>query len=43
VEGELDLRLAAQRETARKAEIFSELRLLKSRQPVEGLFEGRWA
>jgi hypothetical protein len=42
VEDELGMGFGAEDETAAGAEIFTDLRLRKSRNPVQPLFEGRW-
>lgn len=43
VEAELGIELDPARESESTAEIFNDLRLEKSKQPVEPLFEGEWA
>lgn len=43
VSEELDIQLHPQEETAATAEIFTDLRLQKSRHPLKALFEGTWA
>lgn len=43
VQGELGVRLDTEDEDASSAEIFSDLRLRKSDQPLKPLFEGDWA
>ena len=40
---ELDVPLEAQQETAATAEIFTDLRLEKSRQSIAPLLQGEWA